>query len=167
MRRKHAIFWPLALTLVLADCTTKLLAVEHLSPAHVPHPVVGEVVQLTLAYNPGAAFGVDLGAWSRWVLAVLTVIVLGGLARVYQRASASDVWLVVALALVCGGAVGNLLDRLRSARGVVDVIDLGVGATRFWTFHVADVGVSVGALLLAAALWRREAAVDAAAPELG
>ncbi|HEX6534787.1 MAG TPA: signal peptidase II [Gemmatimonadaceae bacterium] len=174
MRRKHAIFWPLALTLVLADCTTKLLAVEHLSPPHVPHSVIGDVVQFTLAYNPGAAFGVDLlGTSSRWLLALLTVVVLSGLARLYHRASAADVWLVVALALVCGGAVGNLLDRLRSPRGVVDFIDIGVGATRFWTFNVADVGVSIGALLLAVALWRREAAADAAnaaagaAPEPG
>lgn len=156
MRRKHAIFWPLALTLVLADCTTKLLAVERLSPAHVPHPVVGDLVQFTLAYNPGAAFGVGRGVWSRWVLAALTVLVLGGLWRLYRRASSSEVWLVVALAMVCGGAAGNLLDRLRWARGVVDFIDIGIGGARFWTFNVADVGVSIGAVLLAALLWRKE-----------
>jgi signal peptidase II len=51
---------------------------------------------------------------------------------------------------------GNLLDRLRSERGVVDFIDLGVGSVRFWTFNVADVGVSIGATLLAVVLWEDE-----------
>jgi signal peptidase II len=64
---------------------------------------------------------------------------------------------VVALALVTGGAVGNLLDRLRSPRGVVDFIDIGVGDIRFWTFNVADVGVSIGAVLLAVVLLQQEA----------
>jgi signal peptidase II len=61
-----------------------------------------------------------------------------------------------ALALVAGGALGNLLDRLRSPLGVVDFIDVGIGDARFWTFNVADVGVTVGAVLLATVLWREE-----------
>ncbi|HEX7024749.1 MAG TPA: signal peptidase II, partial [Gemmatimonadales bacterium] len=60
----------------------------------------------------------------------------------------------VALALVAGGAMGNLLDRVRSPLGVVDFIDVGIGDTRFWTFNLADLGVTAGALLLAAVLWR-------------
>ena len=50
--------------------------------------------------------------------------------------------------------MGNLLDRVRSPLGVVDFIDVGIGDTRFWTFNLADLGVTVGALLLAAVLWR-------------
>lgn len=61
-----------------------------------------------------------------------------------------------ALALVTGGAMGNLLDRLRSARGIIDFIDVGIGDARFWTFNVADVGVSIGAVLLAMVLWRED-----------
>jgi signal peptidase II len=52
--------------------------------------------------------------------------------------------------------MGNLLDRLRSPLGVVDFIDVGIGDVRFWTFNVADVGVTVGAVLLAMVLWRDE-----------
>ena len=60
-----------------------------------------------------------------------------------------------ALGLITGGAVGNLADRLRSPRGVVDFIDMGLGDYRFWTFNVADVGVTVGAALLLYILLRR------------
>src|SRR5688572_22302877 len=59
LTRKAKAFWPLLLLLVFADCTTKRLAEEHLMPEHVPHSVVGEVVQFTLAYNRGAAFNVS------------------------------------------------------------------------------------------------------------
>jgi signal peptidase II len=68
----------------------------------------------------------------------------------------------VALALLAGGALGNLLDRVRSARGVVDFIDVGLGDARFWTFNIADVGVSVGAVLLALVLWRDDRAREVA-----
>ena len=51
--------------IVVADHATKWLAVERLTPAYVPHPVFGEWVRLTLVYNPGAAFGLHLGPWSR------------------------------------------------------------------------------------------------------
>ena len=60
-----------------------------------------------------------------------------------------------ALGLIIGGALGNLTDRLRSPRGVVDFIDMGLGDYRFWTFNVADVGVTAGAALLLYLLLRR------------
>jgi signal peptidase II len=162
MRHKSALFWPLVLALVLADCTTKRLAVEHLAPAHVPHDVLGDWVRLTLAYNPGAAFSLHVGPHSRWVFTALTVGVLALLWQLYRQAAAHDLRRVVALGLVVGGAVGNLLDRLRSPLGVVDFIDIGVGSVRFWTFNVADVGVSVGAVILAMLLWREAEQEDAA-----
>ena len=160
--RKARVFWPLLVLFVLADCTTKRLAEEHLTPVHEPHPVVGSVIQLTLAYNPGAATGITLGAWSRVGLTVLTFIVLAALGAMYRRTTPGDRWLALALSLVMGGAIGNLIDRLRSARGVVDFIDIGFGAHRFWVFNLADIGVMTGALLLAVLLWRRDNQPDAA-----
>ena len=65
---------------------------------------------------------------------------------------------VLALALVCGGALGNLVDRVKSGRGVVDFIDVGIGAMRWPTFNVADMAVSCGAVLLAIVLWREDTA---------
>jgi len=157
--RKAKAFWPLLLLLVFADCTTKRLAEEHLVPEHVPHPVVGDIVRFTLAYNRGAAFNVSLGEYSRVGFTAIAAGVLIALASVYRTTSAHDRVQAVALALVAGGAIGNALDRIRAPggtyRGVVDFIDIGVGGWRFWTFNLADMGVTFGAILLAVLLWRR------------
>jgi signal peptidase II len=158
---KAKAFWLLLAVLVLADCSTKRLAVEHLSPAYVPHEVVGDWLRFTLAYNEGAAMGVSLGDYSRIGLALVALAALAVLGALYRRAAAGDYRRAAALALVTGGAVGNLLDRLRSARGVVDFIDLGVGDVRFWTFNMADVGITCGAVLLAILLAREEQFAEA------
>jgi signal peptidase II len=63
---------------------------------------------------------------------------------------------VIALGLVCGGAIGNLIDRVRSPIGVVDFLDIGFRDWRWPTFNVADMAVSIGAFLLAWALWGEE-----------
>src|SRR6202035_3130481 len=80
---------------------------------------------------------------------------LTALALVYRAAGRDDVVQAIAIALITGGALGNLADRLRSARGVVDFIDIGFGDWRFWTFNVADMGVTCGAALLAWVLWQK------------
>lgn len=148
-------FWPLLLAVLLTDCATKRLAEDYLVPG-VPRDVVGETVRLTLAYNRGAVFGIPLGTASRIVLILVSLTVLAVLLRMYANTPASDRWRIVALSLLCAGALGNLFDRLQSARGVVDFIDIGVGTVRFWTFNVADMGVTFGAIMLAISLWREE-----------
>lgn len=153
--RKALLFWPLGATLFLADCATKDLAETHLTPS-VPEQVVGDYVRFTLGYNPGAATGITVGRHSRTIFSLTAVAAIAVLAGLYRRADTRRPGLVIALALVIGGAAGNLLDRLRSTRGVVDFIDLGVGQWRFWTFNLADVGVFCGALLLAWYLGRGE-----------
>ena len=153
---KALVFWPLVSLLVLADCTTKQVAAERLEPEHVPHEVIGDVVRFTLAYNQGASFSVSLGEHTRWILATLALGVLGLLMVQYRRAAPHDRTLALALAFIVAGASGNLLDRLRSARGVVDFIDIGIGDVRFWTFNLADVAVFCGAVMLAHLLIRRD-----------
>ena len=159
LTKKAKAFWPLLLLLIFADCTTKRLAEEHLVPEHVPHPVVGDVVRFTLAYNPDAAFSFSLGQHSRIGFTVLALGVLIALGSVYRSTAAQDRMQAAALALVAGGAIGNVMDRFRTPggtyRGVVDFIDIGVGGWRFWTFNLADVGVTCGAVLLAVLLLRR------------
>jgi signal peptidase II len=122
------------------------------------------VVRFTLGYNPGAAFGIDVGERGRWVLIALSSTALLILLGLYRRAQAHDTRLVTAVALVAGGALGNLLDRVWSPQGVVDFIDVGIGTTRFWTFNVADMGISAGAILLAVALWRQAQEPEPGAP---
>jgi signal peptidase II len=151
---KARLFWPLAATLLVADCATKTLAVEDLSPANVPHAVVGDWLRLTLDYNTGAAMGLTLGADSRIGFAVLAICALALLINFYRATPPAETSRAFALALIVAGAAGNLLDRLRSPLGVVDFIDVGVGAHRFYTFNVADACITVGALVLAVVLWR-------------
>lgn len=149
-------FAGIAAVIVLLDQFTKVIAVDRLTPAYVPHPVIGESVRLTLVYNPGAAFGLHLGEYSRWIFMALTLIALVVMWRLYRTGPADARWRTWALALVSGGAFGNLVDRVRSARGVVDFLDVGVGAWRWPTFNVADMAVSTGAVILAVVLWNEE-----------
>jgi signal peptidase II len=118
---------------------------------------------LTLVYNKGAAFGLYVGEHSRWIFMVLTIIALVILARLYTATRRGDLIRSISLALVCGGAVGNLIDRIMSADGVIDFIDIGVGDSRWPTFNVADMAVSVGAFLLAWVLWGEDTEAEAVA----
>jgi signal peptidase II len=153
---KAALFWPLLLVVLALDVVTKSLAVTHLVPEYVPHEVLRDWVQLTLAYNPGASFGIEVGPYSRVVFISLAALALVILGQLYRTTAPADRSRAVALALVSGGALGNMLDRLRSPRGVVDFIDLGVGSARFYTFNVADVAITFGAVLLAWILWQED-----------
>jgi signal peptidase II len=146
--RNGRIFWGAAITVVVLDVVTKVIAADKLFPPHVPHPVIGEFVRFTLAYNPGAAFSMSLGSASRWVFGAFAAIALIVLWRLYVSALPNERWKALSLGLAWGGAAGNLIDRIRSPLGVVDFIDIGVGSVRFWTFNVADSAVSVGAVML-------------------
>ncbi len=164
MRRgsNAALFWPVIAIVALLDVVTKAIAVRALVPQRVPHEVLGDKLRLTLVYNPGAAFGLNLGSQSRWIFTALTLIALVILWRLYRFTQRGDYLRVLALALVCAGAIGNLLDRLRSDLGVVDFLDVGMGTARWPTFNVADMAVSVGAIMLAWVLWQEDRAIGAA-----
>lgn len=149
-------FWPLFALVLLTDCATKRAAELHLVPAQVPHEFLGEVVRLTLAYNPGAAMSLTLGAHSRLGFSLLAVAALVVMAHLYRRTAPGDRQAAAGLALIAAGALGNLLDRIRSERGVVDFIDVGLGAWRFWTFNIADMAILLGAALLVVALHRMD-----------
>jgi signal peptidase II len=166
MPRSNArIFWPVLAAIVAADVVTKRIAVSALSSQErVPHEVLGQWLRMTLVYNPGAAFGLHVGDYSRIVFMTLTVGALLILGRLYITTEQGDGSRVTALSLVCGGALGNLLDRIASARGVIDFIDVGVRDARWPTFNVADMAVSVGAFLLAIVLWSEDRAAEANAP---
>ena len=148
LRPDSRLFWGAAIALLVADFVTKRLAERFLFPPHVPHEILGEYLRFTLAYNPGAAFSMSLGPYSRYIFGAFALVALVVLWRIHHESGPTERLKSFALGLAWGGAAGNLLDRLRSPLGVVDFIDVGVGATRFWTFNVADSGVSVGAVLL-------------------
>ena len=140
-------FWTIFLAIVLVDVATKRFAVSALIP-YVPKNVVDDILRFTLAYNSGGAMSLSLGPSSRWWFTLLSIGTLFVLAYMYKHTSADDRLQLASLALICGGAVGNLIDRIRSPRGVVDFIDIGIGAHRFWTFNIADMGVTLGTATL-------------------
>ena len=163
MQRSNAgLFWPVLVLVTAIDFCTKAVAAARLGLEGLPHAVYGEWVRFTLVHNTGAAFGLSVGMYSRWIFMMLTIVALFILGRLYYATRPGDVMRTWSLALVCGGAVGNLIDRIRSANGVVDFIDVGIGDSRWPTFNVADMAVSVGAALLAWVLWQedREARSD-------
>lgn len=162
----NRLFWTTALSVITLDQITKELAIRHLQPPHIPHSIIGDVVRFTLAFNPGAAFSMSLGAYSRYIFGSFAIVALVILWRLYRASNPGETARVLALSLAWGGAAGNLIDRFRARASVVDFIDIGVGSVRFWTFNVADSAVTVGAILLAIVLWREDTAADAE-PEPG
>jgi len=144
---KGKLFWPLASVIVLADCASKRVAESSLQPG-APHRVFGDFVRFTLGYNEGVAFGISVGDNARIMLILFTIVAVAGIVWIYRTTDARHKLQVMALAMIMGGAIGNMLDRFQSAAGVVDFIDVGVGANRFWTFNIADSAITIGAILL-------------------
>ena len=156
-------FWSLLLLVAAIDVVSKRWA-ERALGLHVPEEVVGHWLRWTLTYNTGAAMNLSMGNASRVVFSVIAIAMIAYLFRLYRGAHPHERATPAALALISAGAFGNLLDRLRHAKGVVDFIDVGTAQWRFWTFNVADVGVTSGAVLLALLLWRAGAQESATGP---
>lgn len=154
---RDRVFWSSLGLVAIADIVTKRWAESALT-LHYPEEVVGHWLRWTLTYNTGAAMNLSVGSASRVVFSVIAVLMLGYLFYLYRQAHRSEKATPLALGLIAAGALGNLLDRLRHTKGVVDFIDVGTMDWRFWTFNVADMGVTVGAVLLALMMWREESA---------
>ncbi len=152
---RRVTFWLVAAVVVALDLVTKRWAETSLA-LYQPVQVVGDWVRWRLLYNPGAAFGLHLGPWSRWIFLVIAIVAVVVLYRLARSSSGTDMVRQVSLGAVTGGAIGNLVDRIRGPQGVVDFIDVGVDATRWPTFNIADIGVSCGAVVLAVSLWRED-----------
>ncbi len=149
-------FWLVVAAIVALDASTKALAVAHLAPRYFPREIIGEYVRFTLAYNPGAAFGMHIGPSSRWFFAVTSVIIVLVLLRQTAQLTRISRLAAIGVPIVIGGAFGNLLDRGLYREGVVDFIDIGTGGWRFWTFNVADIAITIGAACLIVALWQTD-----------
>ena len=154
-RRKIALYLGMVGGVVVLDQVTKLLVLRTLRP-YSPLEVAGDFFRLTFIYNTGAAFGLHLGDLSRWVFMALAAVAVVVLWFMFRGTPWRDRGRLVAIASVTGGAIGNVIDRVRSSRGVIDFLDFGVGETRWPVFNVADIAVTMGALLLAYSLWREE-----------
>lgn len=148
MNVKRALPWYLlALAVVLLDQLTKAWAVAGLSGAG--RMELTACFSLTLAYNSGAAFSLlaDAGGWQRWFLALLSAGVSAALVIWLSRLSRAERLLSLALALVLGGALGNLYDRIALGH-VVDFLDFHWRGSHFPAFNIADSAITIGAVLL-------------------
>jgi signal peptidase II len=142
-RPAWALFVGVAVTVLVADQLTKSWVIATIEPGTAIR-VVGDLLRLIHSRNDGALFGL-LGSAAP-VLAIASTVVIGLIVWYHARAG-RNLLLSLALGLLLGGAVGNLVDRLRLGY-VVDWVDAGLGSLRFWTFNVGDAAISVAILLL-------------------
>lgn len=137
-------------TVVVLDQITKAMALAQLVPG-IPIHLVDGFLALTLVMNAGLAFGLLGGLPStwRWVVALLSIIALIILGRVALRVLHDGGWVTrISVALIFGGAVGNLIDRARFG-AVVDFVDVHYRGYHWPAFNTADSAITVGVVLLA------------------
>ena len=148
MNFKQALPWYLlALVVIILDQITKAWAVADLQLYQ--RVEVTSFLNLTLAYNPGAAFSflADAGGWQRWFFTALSAGVSVALVIWLSKLTRAERLLAIALGLVLGGAVGNLYDRIVLGQ-VVDFLDFHWQGSHFPAFNIADSAISIGAVLL-------------------
>jgi signal peptidase II len=148
-RPRWATFLALAAAIVIADQVTKAIVTSSLRPGE-SKPILGDLLRIVFSQNSGALFGLfkDNAAMFGIVsLGVIALIVL------YHGRSGNSPYMTITLGLLLGGAIGNMIDRLRLGY-VVDFVDGGIGSVRWYTFNVADAAISLSILLLFAAALR-------------
>jgi signal peptidase II len=141
------------LVLILAlDLGTKALAVEQLTLGR-PLVLIEGMLRLTLVHNTGTAFGLFPG--QRLAFVAFSCVAIMALAVLYRRLHRPSAVQVMSIALLLGGAIGNLHDRLRFG-AVIDFLEIGVRHHYWPVFNVADAAISIGVLLLALGMLRGE-----------
>jgi signal peptidase II len=142
--------------ILILDVITKRWAMDSLNSGPAPE-LFGGLVPLTLAFNRGAAFGLSIGNDPRWFFIPVTILALVLLAYLFVRTEPVDRFRIFALSLVLAGALGNLIDRVRWDRGVVDFIGpIDLGFMDWPIFNVADMAISCGAVALAISFWMED-----------
>jgi signal peptidase II len=144
---------PLSLAVIVADRAVKLWITHHFAPLERVH--VLRVLDIILTYNSGAAFSflADASGWQRWLFVLLALGVSAALIVWLRRLDARVHGLLACgLALIVGGALGNMIDRLTSGR-VVDFIHVHWGRAYFPAFNIADSAITIGAVLLLLDAW--------------
>ncbi|TBU92949.1 signal peptidase II [Phytopseudomonas dryadis] len=125
--------------------------------------VIPDYFSWTLAYNTGAAFSFLAGAsgWQRWLFALIAIVVSAVLVVWLKRLKADETWLAVGLALVLGGALGNLVDRVVFGHVVDFILVHWQNRWYFPAFNIADSAITVGAVLLALDMFKSKKPGDA------
>lgn len=158
--------WLWTAAVLAADFLTKRLVLAHAADLQPHREVIGDLARLTYVRNAGAAMGIFDGG--RGLLIAVSALTSLFLVLLYARSGPAQRGRRAALAAILGGALGNLVDRVFYGGRVVDFIDLGFGPHRFYTFNVADMGVTLGGaalFLILVAESRAEARREAARRE--
>lgn len=139
----------LSLLVLVVDQATKYYF-EHRLELYEQIVIIPDYFSWMLAYNTGAAFSflADSSGWQRWLFALIAVVVSVVLVVWLKRLGRDDTWLAIALALVLGGALGNLYDRVAIGH-VIDFIFVHWKEHGFPAFNIADSAITVGAIMLA------------------
>jgi len=147
--RRWPVFVGLAVLVVGADQVAKAVVTSSLRPGE-SVSIVGDLLRIVFGQNTGALFG--LFKDNALMFGIVSIVVIG-LIVAYHARSAGSLYLSIALGLLLGGAIGNMVDRIRLGY-VVDFVDAGIGTTRFYTFNVADSAITLAILLLFVAALR-------------
>jgi signal peptidase II len=139
------VFLGIAGVVVVLDQLSKAWLVENVAQGEI-REVLGDAIRLVYHQNSGALFG--LFRDQAILFGVISIGVIG-LIVAYHGRSGRSLYMSVALGFLLGGAIGNLVDRLRLGY-VVDFVDIGIGDLRFYTFNVADSAISTAIVLLVA-----------------
>ena len=132
-------------TVVLLDQVTKLLIVRTL-PLHTVKPIIDGFFSLVHVHNPGGAFGMMASmspAIRTAVFLVVSAMAIGLILYFYHTTPANRPWLATGFALIFGGAIGNMIDRVRMGK-VVDFLDFYIGNWHWPAFNVADSAITIG-----------------------
>ncbi|MET0063930.1 MAG: signal peptidase II [Candidatus Thiodiazotropha endolucinida] len=137
----------LSLLVILLDQSTKQLAESTLTLYETVS--VLPFFDLTLLYNKGAAFSFlsDQGGWQRWFFIVLAIVVCIVLVGWLWRLKRDELWVAVALSLIIGGAIGNVIDRILFGQ-VIDFLHFHYQQHYFPAFNVADSAITVGVIIM-------------------
>jgi signal peptidase II len=161
LNRKLVLAGTILLSILATDIGTKRWALDALGHGMTVNGLAG--VPMTLAFNTGIAFGLNVPEAGRWILIAASVFVVIMLAGLYRNARHNDHLRLCSVALVTAGALGNLIDRVRWDRGVVDFIGpFDLGFMHWPIFNIADMAITAGAMLLGISLWREDAQPAAA-----
>jgi signal peptidase II len=147
--RRYTALAALAAAIVIADQATKSEVMETMR-LHESIPIVTDFFSLTYIRNPGAAFGLMAGSSQSFRLiffALTSVFAVGLLGMIFFRLRTDDWAGQLSIAGIFGGAVGNLLDRVRFGE-VIDFLDFYIGRYHWPAFNVADAAISVGVVVL-------------------
>ncbi len=137
----------LALVVLVVDLGSKQWVMTHFQLGE-SLPLI-PFFNLTYAHNPGAAFSflADKDGWQRWFFAVIALAITAALLVLMYRSSASQKLNNIAYAMIIGGAVGNLTDRIVHGY-VIDFVDFYINDWHYPIFNIADAGICIGALLI-------------------